>query len=96
MKSEFKVLLEPILTEKVYENKAKANQVVFKVRKDTNKLEIKKSIESIFAVTVKTVATLNVIGKPKRQGKFEGKRSNWKKAIITLKEGDKIDYFEGA
>lgn len=96
MKSQYNVLLEPYLTEKVVFLKEDGNQVVFKVRPDSNKIEIKNAVESIFSVDVEKVATIKLKGKPKRQGRFEGKRADWKKAIITLKEGQKIDYFEGA
>ncbi len=96
MKSQFNLLTTPYITEKVLLLKEEGNKVVFKIRKDTNKIELKSAIESIFNVKVETINTLNVKGKKKRLGKYEGKRADWKKAIVTLKEGDTIEYFEGA
>lgn len=96
MKNLHKVLIKPYLTEKVLSKAANENQVVFQTHTKANKLEIKQAIETFFSVTVEKVATMNVVGKPKRQGKFVGKKSNWKKAVVTLKKDDMIDYFEGA
>jgi len=96
MKSQWRLLQEPHLTEKVMLMKEEQNKVVFKVAPSVNKIELKKAIEDIFKVTVESVHTLNVKGKKKRQGGTLGKRADWKKAIITLKEGDSIEYFEGA
>lgn len=96
MKSQFDMIRKPHITEKVLLLKEECNKVVFKVGKDTNKIELKNAIESIFKVTVEKIATINVKGKKKRQGRWEGKRADWKKAIVTLKEGDTIEYFEGA
>jgi large subunit ribosomal protein L23 len=96
MKSQFNMIRKPHITEKVLLLKEECNKVVFKVGKDTNKIELKNAIESIFKVTVEKIATINVKGKKKRQGRWEGKRADWKKAIVTLKEGDTIEYFEGA
>ncbi|MCP4294478.1 MAG: 50S ribosomal protein L23 [Proteobacteria bacterium] len=96
MKSQFNLIRQPRITEKVILMKEMDNKVVFKVAQDTNKIEVKKAVESIFKVKVKKIATLNVRGKMKRQGRTEGKRADWKKAIVTLDAGDKIEYFEGA
>ncbi len=96
MKSQFNLIRQPRITEKVILMKEMDNKVVFKVAQDTNKIELKKAVESIFKVKVKKIATLNVKGKMKRQGKTEGKRADWKKAVVTLDEGNKIEYFEGA
>ncbi|MBU2512432.1 50S ribosomal protein L23 [bacterium] len=96
MKSQFNLISRPYITEKVLLMKEEGNKVVFKIRKDTNKIELKNAIESIFNVTVQNINTLVVKGKKKRLGRHEGKRSDWKKAIVTLKEGDTIEYFEGA
>ena len=65
------------------------------VDKNANKIEIRKAVEEKFNVKVKKVATIYMKGKVKRLGRFEGRRSHWKKAIVTLKEGFKIDFFEG-
>ena len=96
MRSQYNMILEPHLTEKVMILKEEGNKVVFKIRKDVNKIELKAAIEDIFKVTVEKINTVNVLGKRKRYGLHQGKRSDWKKAIITLKEGDSIEYFEGA
>lgn len=91
-----KVLKTPRLTEKSVIQKEMSNQITFQVDKDANKIEIKRAIENLFKVTVLNVNTINNRGKKKRMGRFTGRRPDWKKAVITLKEGDKIEYFEGA
>lgn len=96
MKSEYRLITRPYITEKVLLLKEDGNKVVFKISKDTNKIELKNAIESIFNVTVEAINTLTVKGKKKRLGRYEGRKSDWKKAIVTLKEGDTIEYFEGA
>lgn len=95
MKSLHDVLLGPLLTEKGTLLKEKENKVIFRVAKESNKIEIKKAIEEIFKVKVEDVKTINCRGKNKRMGKYEGKRSDWKKAIVSLKEGEKLDFIEG-
>jgi large subunit ribosomal protein L23 len=72
-----------------------SNQVVFEVAQDANKQTIKAAVEQAFKVTVEDVRTLVVRGKFKTVGRYQGKRSNWKKAVVSLKAGDKIDLFEG-
>ncbi len=96
MKSQYNLINRPHITEKVLLLKEEGNKVVFRIRKDTNKIELKNAIESMFNVTVEAINTLNVKGKKKRLGRHEGRKSGWKKAIVTLKEGDTIEYFEGA
>ncbi len=91
-----KVLKTPRLTEKSVLQKEISNQVTFVVSKDANKIEIKRTIEKVFKVTVLNVNTISNLGKKKRMGRFTGRRPDWKKAIVTLKDGDKIEYFEGA
>lgn len=95
MRSVYDVLLSPLLTEKGTQLKEKDNKVVFRVAKDANKVEIKKAVEEIFKVKVARVTTINCKGKKKRLGKYEGKRSDWKKAIVSLKQGEKLDIIEG-
>jgi large subunit ribosomal protein L23 len=95
MKTSYEVLLGPLLTEKGAMLKEKQNKVLFRVAKDANKIEIKKAVEGIFKVKVDRVATVCCKGKKKRMGKYEGKKSDWKKALITLKEGQKLDFIEG-
>ncbi|MDX2470159.1 MAG: 50S ribosomal protein L23 [SAR324 cluster bacterium] len=95
MTSQYRLIKQPYITEKVMYMREMNNKVVFKVRGDVTKIELKKAVEKIFSVTVENVNTINVKGKKKRQGLIQGQRSDWKKAIITLKEGDSIEYFEG-
>jgi large subunit ribosomal protein L23 len=72
------------------------NEVAFKVARNANKIEIRRAVEELFDVSVRTVRTISVTGKVKRLGRFEGKRASWKKAIVTLREGDTIEFFEHA
>lgn len=95
MKNIYDVLLGPMLTEKGTLLKEKENKVLFKVATAANKIEIRKAVEETFKVKVDSVATINCKGKIKRMGKHESKRPDWKKAIITLKEGEKLDVIEG-
>ncbi|MBI3354212.1 MAG: 50S ribosomal protein L23 [Nitrospirae bacterium] len=89
------ILLKPLFTEKGINLKEKENKVVLQVKYDANKSEIKKAVENIFKVKVTDVNTLRVLGKKKRLGKFTGKRPDWKKAVVTLKKGEKLDLAEG-
>ncbi len=95
MKDRREILKRPVITEKTTILKDNNNVVSFVVDKKTNKLEIKNVVEEIFKVEVDSVRTVNVAGKRKRTGKSVGKRSNWKKAYVALKEGQSIDIFEG-
>jgi large subunit ribosomal protein L23 len=72
-----------------------AQQVVFEVARDANKIEIRNAVQNLFKVTVSDVRTLVVRGKEKRIGRFSGRRPSWKKAFVTLKPGDNIEFFEG-
>ncbi|RKZ20011.1 50S ribosomal protein L23 [bacterium] len=94
MKEPREVIIRPVITEKATRLK-ELNQYVFEVHPDANKHEIKKAVEELFKVKVKKVRTINVKGKPARRGRIEGRRKSWKKAIVTLKEGDVINLFEG-
>ncbi|NOY85867.1 MAG: 50S ribosomal protein L23 [Deltaproteobacteria bacterium] len=95
MKPYNKIILRPLLTEKNAGMKELENRVVFEVAKDANKLEIKGAVEEAFKVSVEAVNILNVKGKVKKLGRNLGKRRNWKKAVVTLKEGSVIEFFEG-
>ncbi|GAB1467944.1 50S ribosomal protein L23 [Candidatus Cloacimonadota bacterium] len=88
------ILISPIITEKSGEQIQNLNTYSFKVSINANKIEIKNVIERIFAVKVISVNTIRMMGKPKRLGKYSGKRPDWKKAIVTLRSGDKIADFE--
>lgn len=95
MKSPYDIILSPIVTEKSMDL-LEENKYTFRVAKKANKAEIKSAIETIFdGVQVKNVNTMNMVGKTKRVGIHVGKRSDWKKAIVTLKDGSKtIEFFE--
>lgn len=88
------VLVRPLLTEKITAMREKGNKVGFLVRLDANRIEIKRAVESVLKVRVERVNVLTVRGKTKRLGRFAGKRPNWKKAIVTLKEGEKLEMYE--
>ncbi|MDH5560337.1 MAG: 50S ribosomal protein L23 [Deltaproteobacteria bacterium] len=96
MKNQFNVIIQPHLTEKVVDKKESENKVAFKVHPSANKIEIKNAIENIFKVKVEKVSTLNQHGKKRRMGNITGRKPDWKKAVVTLKKGDTIEYFEGA
>jgi large subunit ribosomal protein L23 len=95
MRSSYEVLINPMLTEKGTMLKEQQNKVLFRVAKNANKIEIKRAVEEIFKVKVDSVTTINCRGKNKRMGRYEGKRPDWKKAVVTLKEGEKLDFVEG-
>ncbi|GAB3294849.1 50S ribosomal protein L23 [Pseudidiomarina andamanensis] len=90
------VILAPHVSEKSTVTAETANTVVFKVAKDATKPQIKAAVEKLFEVEVDSVRTVNVKGKTKRTGARFGKRSDWKKAYVTLKEGADIDFVGGA
>jgi len=90
-----KVLLAPVISEKATFVAEKNEQVVFLVTQDATKLEIKAAIELMFKKKVKSVQVLNVKGKQKRFGRFEGRRSDWKKAYVKLAAGQTIDFAGG-
>ncbi|MEI7527380.1 MAG: 50S ribosomal protein L23 [Elusimicrobiota bacterium] len=85
------VLISPILSEKSVTMKDTQNRYCFRVNPKANKTEIKKAIETLFKVTVKAVRTANMPGKLHKVGRHEGYRSDWKKAMVTVKTGQKID-----
>ena len=86
------VLLAPIIREKSTMVQQQANQFVFKVARDSTKVEIKSAVEKLFEVQVLSVQTCNYMGKEKRMGRHVGRRSSWKKAYVRLAEGSSIDY----
>ena len=87
-------LLEPWITEKSHMEMAQ-NKYVFKVSRDSNKISIKKSVEDLYKVTVLDVNVVNIHPKKRIYGRIKGFKSGFKKAIVRLKEGDKIELFEG-
>ena len=90
------VLVRPLMTEKSMQQKEVTNTVTFEVAVDANKVEIRQAVEKVFNVRVVDVRTANRQGKWKRMGRFEGRRADWKKAMVTLAPGDKIELVEGA
>jgi large subunit ribosomal protein L23 len=88
------VVKKALITEKGTTLRELRNQYYFEVARDANKIEIQRAIEAIFSVKVAQVRTMLVRGKIKRQGRWQGKRANWKKAIVTLKPDQKIELFE--
>ncbi len=90
----YDVIKKPLITEKTTIEKDARNIIAFVVHRDANKIEIKESVEKLFKVEVTAVKTATVAGKVKRVGRYVGKRSNWKKAYVTLKEGSSVDFFE--
>jgi large subunit ribosomal protein L23 len=89
------ILVKPLISEKSVEM-MEHSKYCFKVDKRANKIQIAEAVEEIFKVKVMSVNTANYVGKNRRMGVYQGKRADWKKAIVTLKEGDSIPFFEGA
>jgi large subunit ribosomal protein L23 len=90
------VIRRPLLSEKVMEQKETLNIVAFEVDGRANRIEVKRAVEAQFKdVKVEDVRILRSHGKVRRQGKFEGRRADWKKAYVRLQEGSKIEFFEG-
>jgi large subunit ribosomal protein L23 len=85
-----------ILTEKATLLREKNNQVIFEVARDANKVQIRDAVQRLFKVNVTDVNTMLMRGKDRRMGRGRGKMQNWKKAIVTLKAGDTIDFFTDA
>jgi large subunit ribosomal protein L23 len=90
------IIVRPIMTEKSMRQKEEYNVVTFRVRPDANKVEIRAAVEAVFNVKVADVRTVAYQGKLKRMGRFQGRRSDWKKAVVQLAPGHKIDLVEGA
>lgn len=93
MKGVRDAVLGPLISEKGSLLAETSNQVIFKVRPDANKIEIRKQVEALFKVTVLDVRTARYLGKTRRVGRNTGRLPLWKKAFVTLKEGDRIDFF---
>jgi large subunit ribosomal protein L23 len=91
----YQILKYPIDTEKTNLQKELLNQMSFEVDPSANRVEIKKAVEQIFNVKVKSVNTINVKGKVKQRGRIAGKRKDWKKALISLMPGHRINFFDG-
>lgn len=95
MKEAHQIIKRPLITEKSTRQKEDGNQIAFVVDPQASKIEIRQAVEKLFKVKVKRVHTMNLVGKRKRVGRFFGWKSDWKKAIVTLRAGDRIEFFEG-
>jgi large subunit ribosomal protein L23 len=91
----YSVIAAPLITEKATLVSGVGNQVVFKVRPNASKIDIKNAVETLFKVKVKKVRTIQYLGKERRVGRTLGRKSAWKKAYVTLAGEDHIDFFEG-
>ena len=89
------IIKRPLITEKTSIQKELYNQLTFEVDRRANRIEIKRAIETAFNVRVSAVKTIQVTGKIKQRGRIVGKRRDWKKAIVKLMPGERIDFFEG-
>ena len=96
MSTIYRVIKRPIITEKGLTLKENDRTLCFEVDDNASKTQIQEAVEQLFKVKVARVRTMVVPGKLRRRGKYSGYRSDWKKAYVTLKEGDKIDFFGGA
>ncbi|MBL0700547.1 MAG: 50S ribosomal protein L23 [Desulfosarcina sp.] len=92
----YRIIKRPLVTEKTMLLKEEANQFSFEVDRSANRIEIRNAVEKIFKVKVASVNTIQVKGKTKQKGKIIGKRKDWKKAIVRLLPGERIEFFEGA
>ncbi|MBW2039370.1 MAG: 50S ribosomal protein L23 [Deltaproteobacteria bacterium] len=95
MRDTYRVIKRPLITEKANILKDEENKVAFIVDREANKLEIKEAVERLFKVKVLKVNVSTMKGKPRRIGRSIGKRPDWKKAVVTLKPENRIDFFEG-
>lgn len=96
MNDRFDVIRYPVLTERSTDQRERLNKVSFVVHPDANKIQIKQAVELTLKVKVEKVNIIRMEGKKKRLGRHEGRRSDWKKAIVTLKAGEKMGIFENA
>jgi large subunit ribosomal protein L23 len=94
MRNVYEVIRRPIISEKSTALAEVGNRYAFEVSSQANKQEIREAVQVLFSVKVRKVHTMVMHGKVKRVGRFEVKRSNWKKALVTLAEGQKIDFFQ--
>jgi large subunit ribosomal protein L23 len=97
MNNMYEIIRRPLITEKSTALKETQHSLCFEVHRDATKPEIKKAVETLFGVKVKDVRVANVHGKVKRQGRYVGRRPDWKKAYVVLKAGEKmIEFFDQA
>ena len=93
--NQYDIIVRPLNTEKSNLQKEMEGKITFEVDRRANRVEIKDAVEKIFKVGVESVRTIQVKGKRKQRGRIIGKRRDWKKAIVTLMPGERIDFFEG-
>jgi large subunit ribosomal protein L23 len=91
----YRIIRKPLITEKGTKQKEQANQYAFEIDRTANKVMVRNAVEKIFKVKVLNVAVMNMKGKRRRVGKNLGKKADWKKAIVRLAPGEKIESFEG-
>ena len=89
------IIIKPLDTEKTRMQKEVSNQISFEVARCANRIEIRKAVEQLFKVRVMSVCTMQMKGKKKRRGRVVGKRKDWKKAIVRLMPGERVEFFEG-
>jgi large subunit ribosomal protein L23 len=92
---QYDIIKRPVITEKTNTQKEAYNQLTFEVDRRANRIEIKRAIEKIFSVRVRSVKTIRVKGKVKRRGRILGRKKDWKKAVVKLMPGEYVDFFEG-
>jgi large subunit ribosomal protein L23 len=92
----YDIIIRPLITEKTNIQKELSNQVSFEVDRRANRIEIRRAVEQAFKVRVSSVRTMQILGKATRRGRIAGKRRDWKKAIVRLMPGERIEFFEGA
>jgi large subunit ribosomal protein L23 len=92
---QYDTIIRPLITEKTSIQKEDFNQVSFEVDRRANRVEIRRAVEKIFKVRVADVRTMQIKGKVKQRGRIVGKRRDWKKAIVKLMPGERIDFFDG-
>jgi len=89
-----RVILSLVVTEKAERLKAEQSRYTFKVARTANKIEVRDAVERLFKVHVREVRVMNYLGKMRRMGRFSGRRPDWKKAVVTLKQGERIESLE--
>ena len=92
---DYDLIKRPVITEKTNIQNEMHNQVTFEVDKRANRIEIARAVENVFQAKVAAVRTMHIKGKKKRMGKNLGKRRDWKKAVVTLMPGERIEFFDG-
>jgi large subunit ribosomal protein L23 len=95
MTTAYSIIRKPVVSEKTTLQKELSNTVTFEVDRGANRVDIKRAVEKAFNVKVLSVQTMQVTGKMKRRGRVLGKRRDWKKAMVRLMPGERIEFFEG-